>query len=104
MSLDAQVVRAISELPQVSRIRVDMCTFGLNVTGEGLNKKPTGILTNHPRPQEILGGCWCDGSHKHVLLEGKSRTSRAQVYPPRFVEAVARAVTEQWSGASQGRK
>eukprot|EP00959_Pyramimonas_sp_CCMP1952_P150446 3148637-Pyramimonas_sp.AAC.1 len=41
-SWDTQVVRAIAELPEVRRIRVDTCTCGLSVTGKGLNKKPTG--------------------------------------------------------------
>eukprot|EP00959_Pyramimonas_sp_CCMP1952_P354546 7426910-Pyramimonas_sp.AAC.2 len=79
--------------------------MGSTSQGRGLTRKPTGILSNHRGIQEVLGGHWCDdSSHRHVLLEGRSRTSRAQVCLPRFVDAVARAVREQWGGASQGRK
>eukprot|EP00959_Pyramimonas_sp_CCMP1952_P215344 4505745-Pyramimonas_sp.AAC.1 len=77
-----------------------MCQFGLQVVARGLNKKPTGILTNHPGIIRELSGHLCAGGHRHAVLEGSQQTSRAAKYTPKFVKKIARAVTDQWSGAS----
>eukprot|EP00959_Pyramimonas_sp_CCMP1952_P079653 1665737-Pyramimonas_sp.AAC.1 len=44
----SHVVSYVASLPGAQRVRIDMCQFGLQVDARGLNKKPTGILTNHP--------------------------------------------------------
>eukprot|EP00959_Pyramimonas_sp_CCMP1952_P053518 1119567-Pyramimonas_sp.AAC.1 len=61
----------------VRKLRIDMCQFGLQVDERGVNKKPTGIITNHPLLARALDGKLRTGGHKHALLEGQARTSRA---------------------------
>eukprot|EP00959_Pyramimonas_sp_CCMP1952_P228584 4778904-Pyramimonas_sp.AAC.1 len=53
-SWTTKVVQLVAQLPGVRRARIDVCMFGLRVTKDGLNKKPTGLLTNHPRLSEIM--------------------------------------------------
>jgi hypothetical protein len=55
------VVRCVSSLPGVRRIRVDMCSFGMQVDSRGLNKKPTGLLSNHPLLLQRLERHLCAG-------------------------------------------
>eukprot|EP00959_Pyramimonas_sp_CCMP1952_P189770 3970062-Pyramimonas_sp.AAC.1 len=78
-----------------------MCMLGLQVDERRLNKKPTGILSNHPRVLRALDGHLCDGAHRHAILEGSLQTSRAARYPSKFVRRVARAVAEHWQGVSK---
>lgn len=75
------------------RTRCDMCEYGMNVTGEGLNLKPTGILTNSPKIAEQLSRR-CRGTHEHVqLLHGLGK--KAQVYPEGFCKAILRGLATQ---------
>eukprot|EP00959_Pyramimonas_sp_CCMP1952_P231465 4838047-Pyramimonas_sp.AAC.1 len=76
----------------------------MQVDSRGVNKKPTGILTNHPGLIRALSGHLCTGEHRHAILEGSRQTSKAARYPLKFAKLVARAVTEKWSGADQGKK
>eukprot|EP00959_Pyramimonas_sp_CCMP1952_P129461 2707230-Pyramimonas_sp.AAC.1 len=68
-----------------------MCRFGTQVDGQGLNKKPTGIMSNHPHLLRLLEGRLCLGDHRHAVLEGGSVTTKAACYTPRFAQLVARA-------------
>eukprot|EP00435_Cladocopium_sp_Y103_P038273 s1873_g10.t1 len=72
----------LEQLPGVERFSCDMCMYGLNVTGEGLNQKPTGLLGNSPEVKKRLSRK-CDGSHEHVSLMG-GIASRAEKYPEEF--------------------
>eukprot|EP00959_Pyramimonas_sp_CCMP1952_P415411 8704347-Pyramimonas_sp.AAC.1 len=90
----SQVVPYVASLPGVRKLRLDMCMFGLQVDERGLNKKPTGILSNHPRVLRALDGHLCDGTHKHAVLEGSWQTSRAARYPSKLARRVARAAAE----------
>eukprot|EP00959_Pyramimonas_sp_CCMP1952_P029584 621138-Pyramimonas_sp.AAC.1 len=78
-----------------------MCSLGLSVDSRGLNKKPTGLLSNHPQVLHDLDGHLCTGGHSHALLEGSHVTTKAGRYPRPLVRKVARAVAEHWSGASR---
>lgn len=63
-------------------VRCDMCAFGLNVDGTGLNKKPTGIMTNSKWIAKYLN-VLCKGDHFHTpTISG--RPHKAQEYPPEF--------------------
>ena len=48
--------------------------------GEGLVKKPTGLMTNAIKIAETLQKD-CAGDHRHIVLIGGGRARRAQVYP-----------------------
>eukprot|EP00959_Pyramimonas_sp_CCMP1952_P434095 9090228-Pyramimonas_sp.AAC.1 len=48
-SWDTRAVQLVQGLEGVRRLRIDMCAFGLQVDKRGPNKKPTGLLSNHPR-------------------------------------------------------
>ena len=75
------------------RIRSDMCMFGLNVDGNGLNKKSTGLLTNSKYIAKSMQKI-CDGSHFHVpLLHGLAH--RAQRYPYKFCRQIVRGAVQQ---------
>ena len=86
-------IKHLQEIEGVVRARLDMCMFGMNVTGEGLNKKPTGILCNCPGILQMLDR-QCDGKHFHVPLMG-GIAHRAQKYPPAFCKAVVRGLQQQ---------
>eukprot|EP00959_Pyramimonas_sp_CCMP1952_P067709 1413240-Pyramimonas_sp.AAC.1 len=73
---------------------IDMCTLGLQVDRRGLNKKPTGVLTNHPLLCRLLDGRLCPGGHRHAALEGKAQTSQTVRHPPQFVRLAPRAEAE----------
>eukprot|EP00959_Pyramimonas_sp_CCMP1952_P053541 1120019-Pyramimonas_sp.AAC.1 len=47
--LGTRAVQLVQGLEGVRRLRIDMCAFGLQVDERGPNKKPTGLLSNHPR-------------------------------------------------------
>ena len=93
----SEVVGLVAQLPGTQKLRIDMCTFDLQVHSDGLSKKPTGILTNHPGIQKALEGHLCIGGHKHVILENQL-PRKAQVCPPKVREDVVRAVSDIWSG------
>lgn len=84
-------VRALCE--EHWRIRCDMCMYGMNVDGSGLNKKPTGLVTN----SECIARAMqrrCDGSHFHVpLLHGLGH--KAQRYPEKFCRQLVKGALQQ---------
>ena len=70
-----------------------MCAFGMNVTGNGLNLKPTRWLTDMEEVAQRLNRR-CDGSHEHEALEGGNKTRLAQVYPPELCRQLAKGIQE----------
>ena len=86
-------LRSMMELPGMQRVVCDMCMFGMNVNGEGLNKKSTGILTNCPAIARRLSRR-CDHRHFHVPVVG-GLPKKAQVYPEEFCREVIRGLQEQ---------
>ena len=86
-------VEALLQKDQARRVRSDMCMFGMNVSGEGLNRKPTGVATNCPGIAKELA-VECDGTHFHCpTISGKPKL--AQVYPPKFCTAILRGLQHQ---------
>ena len=73
-----------------------MCRWGMtstDVQGKGFVRKETMYLTNSPELARVLSG-ECNGKHRHVhLVNGRAR--QAQVYPPRMVTAILRAVRKE---------
>ena len=78
-------IQRLQELEGVVRIRVDMCMFGLNVTGDGLNKKPTGILSNCPGIVKKLN-LQCDGTHFHVPLINRRHSTASSAISTSFLQ------------------
>eukprot|EP00913_Durusdinium_trenchii_P035579 g33295.t1 len=70
-----------------------MCAFGMNVTGNGLNLKPTRWLTDMEEVAQRLNRR-CDGTHRHEALEGGNKTRLAQVYPPELCRQLAKGIKE----------
>ena len=69
-------VKAMVESPEVLRVVGDQCMYGLNVDGEGPNKKPTGFATNAPEIAKKLSQR-CDGRRLHApTLSGKPLKAR----------------------------
>jgi len=92
-SWDEEAVRRIAALPGVQKVTCDMCMFGMNVNGEGLNKKPTGILTNCASIAKKLARR-CDHRHFHVpVVNGLPK--KAQVYPEEFCRAIVQGLQEE---------
>ena len=92
-SWDEEEVRRMTESPEVIRVVGDQCMYGLNVDGEGPNKKPTGFATNSPEIAKKLARR-CDGSHFHApTMSGKPR--KAQIYPAELVKAILRGLRRQ---------
>ena len=85
-----QEVQEVLKLPGVVRSALDMCAYGLTTQGsggEGLARKPTGIITNNAHFARHLSQR-CPGDHSHVRLNGGSRTAQAAIYTEAFCEAV----------------
>ena len=80
---------------QVDLYQIDshMCAFGMNVTGNGLNLKPTRWLTDMEEVAQRLNRR-CDGTHEHEALEGGNKTRLAQVYPPELCRQLAKGIQE----------
>ena len=75
------------------KVHCDMCMFGMNVNGEGLNRKPTSLLTNSKCIAEEMDRR-CDHTHEHVpTLSGLPL--KAQVYPKEFCKAILKALKNQ---------
>ena len=69
---------------------VDLCSYGMtSVHGTGLLRKPVGLLSFSKAFAESIEAR-CDGSHQHVVIEGK-QTYHSSVYPSRFARAVVKA-------------
>lgn len=86
-------MRRIAALPGVQKVTCDMCMFGMNVNGQGLNKKPTGILTNCASIAKKLARR-CDHRHFHVpVVNGLPK--KAQVYPEEFCRAIVQGLQEE---------
>lgn len=74
----------------VSTIMFDQCQFGLmswDQMGCAPVYKPTRLIVNHPVMEEKLSKR-CHGGHRHVMLEGGSRTRRAVEYPTGLCDAM----------------
>ena len=86
-------VQRMMSLTGATRIKMDMCMFGMNVDGTGLNRKPTGIVSNCPGILRHLD-VRCDGTHFHTPLVG-GKAKHAQVYPTEFCKAILLGLYEQ---------
>jgi len=104
-SWDEECVQELLELEGVRRCLLDMCCFGMNVDGEGLNRKTTAVMTNSEAIADRISKR-CTGGHRHVPLMG-GRAKQAQVYPKKFCEAVVQGIREQvqrdgmWNGLEE---
>ena len=56
--------------------------------------KPTNLLSNMPAVSVVMG-VGCDGSHRHVRLEGGGRCRAAQRYPQLLCNTIIDAVKMQ---------
>ena len=89
-------LQSLAAQRDVKTVVCDQCMFGLNVDGQGLNRKRTRWLSNMPPVLEALN-VKCDRTHFHVPLEN-GRPKLAQVYPERLCQAVARGIIEYLNG------
>ena len=90
-SWQTESLQLLAAADGVSRVPLDMCSFGLQVGPNYYSKKPTAVLTNCEWVRRELEGRRCDGTHPHLRLEG-GLPSKAQEYPGAFVRAVVRGV------------
>lgn len=85
-------VQEIAQMKGVRTIVNHQCQFGLNVDGQGLNKKPTRWMSNVEEVLQKLDRR-CKGDHPHVTLEN-GRPAAAAVYPPRLCKAIVDGIHE----------
>ena len=64
----------------VLEIVSDQCRAGLKTKSGGFIKKPTKLISNTEELLRAFVGLVCRGTHEHVVLEGSSLTSAAQVW------------------------
>ena len=91
------VVQRMWELPGVTRVKVDMCAYGLKTpgpSGEMAAQKPTYLLTNMPAMAEGMNRK-CRGDHEHQQLIS-SRAKKAEEYTPAFCRALVKCTEIQW--------
>ena len=72
--------RAFRQLMATYAVDFDQCEYGLSVDGQGLNKKPTRVLTNKCVMTELHRPC--TGKHVPSRLLGGNRTHQTETYPP----------------------
>ena len=93
VSWKEEVAKKVEELEGVEIITTDMCMFGLNVNGMGLNKKPTKLMINSKEMRKRLERR-CNKKHVHVpTLCGLPK--KAQKYPQEFCIEVLRGLRKQ---------
>lgn len=68
-SWEEECMQELKSMEGMIKTECDMCAFGMQVTPEGLNKKPTGILTNSPEIAAAVSKT-CTKDHFHVPLLG----------------------------------
>ena len=68
-------------------VEFDQCEYGLDVDGNGLNKKPTMVATTKRAMCRLHRTC--SGHHVHVRLMGGTRTHDAEDYPDKLARAIA---------------
>ena len=82
--------------PGVFCVKGPMCRWGMiseDNKGIGYVRKNTQFITNSKVMAETLEG-ECSGGHRHVhLINGRTRS--AQVYPPKMVEGILRAIRQE---------
>lgn len=76
----------LMQRPGVWVCHVDMCAYGMNVDGEGLNQKPTCWVTNSKKIALQLQRR-CSRDHTHVNLMG-GRAVKAAEYPKELCKAI----------------
>ncbi|CAE7623747.1 unnamed protein product, partial [Symbiodinium pilosum] len=84
-------VQPILQHPQVLRVVLDMCAFGLHAPDGTLHRKPTVILTNVPEIAEALSKR-CTQDHPHMPLMGGQLPADAAKYTPNFVDAILKGL------------
>lgn len=82
-------IEELKALPGVFVCRFDMCQFGMRV-GQGLNKKPTTIITNSAEVAKELNRV-CSGGHTHESLMG-GKAAKAAEYPPALCRAMLKGL------------
>eukprot|EP00913_Durusdinium_trenchii_P026417 g24785.t1 len=93
VSWKEEVVKKVEEMEGVEVITTDMCMFGLNVHGMGLNKKPTKLMIDSEEMRKGLERR-CDKKHFHVpTLCGLPK--KAQKYPQEFCLEVLKSLKKQ---------
>ena len=84
-------VQPLLQHPQVLRVVLDMCAFGLHAPDGTLHRKPTVILTNVSEIARALSRR-CTQDHPHMPLTGGQLTADAAKYTPNFVDAVLKGL------------
>jgi hypothetical protein len=92
---EEECVQRILRMPQVERVRGDLCEFGLKVSpSDRPSLKPTGFMVNSKYLARRLAKR-CTGSHEHHALEGGTLTKQAEVYPPGLCKAIVKGLKEE---------
>ena len=82
---------------RVHTVSGPMCRWEIiseDAKGLGYVRKETQFVTNSRTLAELLNGT-CEGGHRHAhLINGRAKF---QVYPPKLVEGVLKAVRQEWS-------
>ena len=98
------MLQALMRTQGSQRVVFDFCTLGMKTkdgNGQvGAALKKTGVLTNSGHLVSILSKAQCDGSHRHIPLEG-GKAKACEVYTEHFCDAVCMATSleirdEEW--------
>ena len=84
-------VEAVLQRPDVLRVELDMCAFGLADSSGWLHKKPTVIATNVSEIASALAKR-CTRDHPHMPLMGGKLTADAAKYTADFVDAILKGL------------
>ena len=100
MAWKEECIRSIAETAEgVTTVKSDMCAFGMNVNGNGLNLKTTKWMTNCDEIAEEVG-IKCNGDHPHVPLVG-GLPKKAAVYPEALCQALVQGL-KKYIGRKKG--
>eukprot|EP00434_Breviolum_minutum_P004449 symbB.v1.2.003922.t1/scaffold210.1/size302740/13 len=91
-AFEEEEVLELMQLPGVYVCEADMCQYGMNVDGRGLNQKPTRWITNSRHIARLLQRR-CKGGHQHVALMG-GLAKKAAEYPAELCKMVVKGLKE----------
>ena len=76
---------------EVYLVFFDQCASGLSVSPEGLSRKSSACVSNHPGLLHEMSKLKCAGDHVHVPLQG-GLPAKAQEYPVGLLRAMLKGI------------
>jgi len=90
-SMTTHSMKWLLEQLEVYLVFFDQCASGLSVSPEGLSRKSSACVSNHPGLLHEMSKLKCAGDHVHVPLQG-GLPAKAQEYPVGLLRAMLKGI------------